>query len=68
MAEGRILTDKDLKDLSKTGHTHNVATKTANGFMSARDKKIVDNLIFDTNQQAVFKIINGKPILETVEV
>lgn len=68
MAEGRILTDKDLKDLSKTGHTHNVATQTSNGFMNARDKKIVDNLIFDTNQQAVFKIIDGKPVLETTEV
>ena len=49
-------------------HTHSAATKTANGFMSARDKKIVDNLIFDTNQQAVFKIIDGKPVLETTEV
>lgn len=57
-----------LNDKSDTGHTHSAATQTSSGFMSARDKKIVDNLIFDTNQQAVFKIIDGKPVLETTEV
>ena len=57
-----------LNNKSSTGHSHSTATTTNSGFMSARDKKIVDNLIFDTNQQAVFKIIDGKPVLETTEV
>lgn len=57
-----------LKDKASSSHSHSIATTTRSGFMSARDKKIVDNLIFDTNQQAVFKIIDGKPVLETIEV
>lgn len=57
-----------LKDKASSSHSHSTATTTRSGFMSARDKKIVDNLIFDTNQQAVFKIIDGKPVLETTEV
>ena len=57
-----------LNSKSNTSHSHSAATQTSSGFMSARDKKIVDNLIFDTNQQAVFKIIDGKPVLETTEV
>ena len=60
--------ESNIKEKADKSHTHSAATKTTNGFMSARDKKIVDNLIFDTNQQAVFKIIDGKPVLGTTEV
>ena len=45
--EVRVISPKVLNDfvVSKTEHTHNVATTTSNGFMSSADKSKLDNLV-----------------------
>lgn len=58
----------ELDNKADKSHRHSKATAISSGFMSARDKKIVDAQIFNSNQIGVFKIIDGKPAIETVEV
>ena len=57
-----------LLNKASSNHSHNTATQTASGFMSTRDKKIINAQIFNSNQIGVFKIIDGKPAIEMVEV
>ena len=57
-----------LNGKASSGHSHSTATTTSSGFMSARDKKIINAQIFNSNQIGIFKIIDGKPAIETVEV